>query len=179
MTHMNISKYLSMMVFAALAMTYMACDDDDDDKKPAAMFEQEDQAGRPGISTVFVGENDRDAYNTTIPAELGGAFSTKFKDRLMALNAGYTTNLLGLDASTFASVLSADVLTVSLNTPTTYYDGTNVLTGRNLTDDVIDVSLILIFGGPDATSNPGLTSDNVGANEKAFSDVFPYLASPH
>lgn len=168
-----------MLALAGLALTFAACNDDDGDSKPVATYEQEDQAGRPGISTVFVAQTDRDAYNTTLPSDLGAAFSTKFKDRLMALNAGYTTNLLGLDAPTFASVLATDVLSVSLNTPTTYYDGTNVLTGRRLDDDVIDVSLILIFGGPDAMANPGLTSDNVAGNDKVFATTFPYLATPH
>lgn len=174
-----ISKYTSMLVLACLSITFAACNDDDDDNKPVATYEQEDQMGRPGISTVFVGQSDKDIYNATLPSELGAAFSAKFKDRLMALNAGYTTNLLGLDATTFTGVLATDILSVSLNAPTTYYDGTNVLTGRKLDDDVIDVSLILIFGGPDAMSNPGLTSDNVDANDKAFSSTFPYLATPH
>lgn len=176
---MKISTYTSMLALAVMALTFAACNDDDNDNRPAATFEQEDQAGRPGISTVFVAQGDRDTYNTTLPSELGANFSTKFKDRLMALNAGYTTNLLGLDASTFAGVLATDILSVSLNTPTTYYDGTNVLTGRKLDDDVIDVSLILIFGGPDAMASPGLTSDNVAGNDKAFASSFPYLANPH
>jgi hypothetical protein len=54
-----------------------------------------------------------------------------------------------------------------------------VLTGRALADDVIDVELLLLFGGPAGTSNPGLTKDNVNSNDKAFLSVFPYLATPH
>jgi hypothetical protein len=38
--------------------------------------------------------------------------------------------------------------------------------------------LLLLFGGPMGTSNPGLTKDNVAANDKAFLSTFPYLASP-
>jgi hypothetical protein len=87
--------------------------------------------------------------------------------------------LLGLDATAFTGVLATDVLSVSLDGPTTFYDGTNVLTGRKPDDDVITVELILLFGGPDGTSNPGLSDDHVDANDKAFPDVFPYLASPH
>jgi hypothetical protein len=75
--------------------------------------------------------------------------------------------------------LATDVLTVSLSDPTTFYDGTNVLTGRTLADDVITVELILIFGGPDAMSNPTLTDDHVDANDKAFLASFPYMAAPH
>jgi Domain of unknown function (DUF4331) len=71
------------------------------------------------------------------------------------------------------------VLNVSTTAPTTFFDGTNVLTGRALADDVIDVELLLLFGGPAGTSNPGLTKDNVNANDKAFLTSFPYLATPH
>ena len=77
-----------------------------------------------------------------------------------------------------ATLLVSDVLNVKLNGTTTFFDGTNVLTGRALADDVIDVELLLIFGGSTGASNPGLTKDNVGANDKAFTTTFPYLASP-
>ncbi|WP_366125121.1 DUF4331 family protein [uncultured Winogradskyella sp.] len=88
------------------------------------------------------------------------------------------TNALGLDAPTFTGLLATDVLTVSLDGTTTFFDGTNVLTGRTLADDVISVELLLIFGGEDGTENPGLSNDNVDANDKAFLTSFPYLASP-
>lgn len=151
----------------------------DDDKKTPVVYEQEDQMGRPAINTVFVSSGEKDAFNTTVPSLMGNAFATKFNTKLLALNPGYTTNLLGLDSETFTSVLATDVLSVSLSGPTTFYDGTNVLTGRRLSDDVITVELILIFGGPDASQNPGLTDDHVDSNDKEFLDAFPYLASPH
>ncbi len=175
----DILKTFSMAAIAALALSLTACDDDDNDTAPIVMYEQEDHMARPAINTVFVSAGEKDMFNTTTPSAMGAAFATKFKDKLLALNAGYTTNLLTLDATTFTSVLATDVLTVSLTAPTTFYDGTNVLTGRKLDDDVITVELILLFGGPDAMSNPGLTDDHVDANDKAFSSTFPYLATPH
>jgi hypothetical protein len=172
-------KWTSLLIILS-SFAFSACDDDDDNSMPPVVrFEQEDQFGRPAINTVFVSSADKDAFNTTPPSLQGAAFAGKFEDKLLALNAGYTTNLLGLNASAFTGVLATDVLTVSLDGPTTFYDGTNVLTGRRLDDDVITVELILLFGGPDATANPGLTDDNVDANDKSFSDSFPYLASPH
>jgi hypothetical protein len=84
-----------------------------------------------------------------------------------------------MDKATFAGALVTDVLNVKTNGTTTFFDGTNVLTGRALADDVIDTELLLIFGGPMGTANEPLTSDNVDANDKAFSTSFPYLASPH
>ena len=176
----NTLKYLSMVAYLGLTMIFVACDDDDDNHMPVNItYEQEDQMARPAINTVFVSSGEKDAFNTTTPAAQGAAFASKFNDKLLALNPGYTTNLLGLDAASFTGVLATDVLTVSLTSPTTFYDGTNVLTGRKLDDDVITVELILLFGGPDAMSNPGLTDDHVDANDKAFLTSFPYLASPH
>jgi hypothetical protein len=137
-----------------------------------------DQVGRPGIATVFIAAADKDNFNATIPSAMSAAYETKIQTQLMALNPGYTTNLLGLSASAFGGVLATDVLGVSTTGTTTYYDGTNVLTGRKLTDDVIDVSLILIFGGPTNAANPTLTSDHVDANDKVFLTAFPYEAAP-
>jgi hypothetical protein len=53
--------------------------------------------------------------------------------------------------------------------------------GRNLADDVVDGGLGAIFG-PTLDPNdvtPGLTTDNVDANDLAFSTTFPYLAPAH
>lgn len=137
-----------------------------------------DQMARPTINTVFVSSENKDKFNVTVPSDMGAAFQANFQNRLLALNPGYTTNAIGLDAASFTGVLATDVLNVSTVGKTTFFDGTNVLTGRLLQDDVIDVALTLIFGGPDGTANPGLTSDNVDSNDTAFSNNFPYLASP-
>ena len=154
-----------------------------DDPAPAVYYEQQDQMARPAINTVFVSAAaDKDVFNTTVPSAMGAAFQSKFQTRLLALNAGYTTNALGQNAAAFTGLLATDVLGVSTTGVTTFFDGTNVLTGRKLDDDVIDVELILIFGGPNALTgsptNPGLIHDNVNANDKAFLTAFPYLASP-
>lgn len=166
------------------AFLFVGCNDDDSTvMQPTVLdfsgtYNQQDQMGRPAINTVFVSPGDKDTFNTTTPSSMGATYQSAFQSRLLALNAGYTTNLLGLDATSFTTVLATDVLNVSTTAPTTFFDGTNVLTGRALADDVIDVELILIFGGPTNSQNPGLTSDNVGANDKPFLSSFPYLASP-
>ena len=141
-------------------------------------FVQRDQMARPAINTVFIASGaPKDAFNAAIPSTMGAAYQSIFQSRLLALNPGYTTNALGLDAASFTGVLATDVLNVSKVAPTTFFDGTNVLTGRNAADDVIDVELLLIFGGPTGASNAGLTSDHVNANDKPFLSSFPYLAS--
>lgn len=144
----------------------------------AGTYTQEDQMARPAINTVFVSMGSKDAFNTTIPSLQGSAYQAAFQSKLLALNPNYTTNALGLDAATFTGALATDVLTVSKVQPTTFFDGVNVLTGRALADDVIDVELLLIFGGPNGTDNPNLTSDNVDANDKDFLNSFPFLAAP-
>lgn len=156
---------------------------ENDDMTPADTFDttgtysQNDQMARPAINTVFVGSARKNEFNTTVPSAMNAAFNAQFQSVLT--NFGYTTNILGLDKPTFAGVLVTDVLNVKMNGTTSFYDGTNVLTGRALADDVIDTELTLIFGGATGASNPGLTKDNVNANDKAFSTSFPYLATPH
>ena len=172
-------KLYSLLFIASSMIAFSACDKDDDDDKKTTYYETQDQMARPAINTVFVSAADKDMFNTTVPSAMNAAFGSKFKARLMALNAGYTTNLLGLNADQFSNVLVTDVLNASTTAPTTFYDGTNVLTGRALADDVIDVELTLIFGGPSGTANPGLTSDKVNTNDKVFLASFPYLATPH
>lgn len=140
-------------------------------------YAQEDQMGRPGINTVFGTSGMKDAYNTTIPSAMGAAFQASFQANLIALNPAYTTNALGLDATTFTTVLANDVLWVAETGVTTYFNGTEILTGRNLSDDVIDVSLLLIFGGPAGTENPTLVSDFVSSNDVGFSPSFPYVSN--
>lgn len=177
----SINKFYTLLLLLTMSLFIASCDKDDDDTPSvdfSGTFSQTDQFGRPAVNTVFVPAARKDEFNTTIPGAMGAAFNATFETTLTTLNAGYTTNALGLDAPTFSSVLATDILTVSTDGVTTFFDGTNVLTGRNLTDDVIDVELLLIFGGPDGSANPGLTSDNVGTNDKAFESGFPYLATP-
>lgn len=151
----------------------------DNNPNLAGMYMQEDQIGRPAINTVFVSSGSKDEFNVTTPTDQNAEFQAMFESKLLALNPGYTTNALGMDASTFTGALATDVLNVSLDGTTTFYDGTNVLTGRALADDVITVELLLIFGGPDFSENPDFSDDHVDSNDKEFLTSFPYLASPH
>lgn len=176
---MNTIKLSTIAILVATSLLSATACKKDKGPKTIDVYDLSDQMARPAINTVFVTAPDKDAFNTTIVSSQNSLFASKFKDRLLALNAGYTTNLLGLDATTFTGVLATDVLNVSTTGVTTFYDGTNVLTGRTLSDDVIDVELTLIFGGPTGGSNSGLTSDHVNANDKPFLVSFPYLATPH
>lgn len=179
MLRINKFTFLSLLAVSALVTS---CDKDDDDM-PADTFDtsgtymQNDQMARPAINTVFVNSSRKNEFNTTVPSAMNAAFNAQFQSVLTGF--GYTQNALGQDKSTFAGLLVTDVLNVKMNGTTTFFDGTNVLTGRALADDVIDTELLLIFGGPAGTANPGLTKDNVNANDKVFLSTFPYLATPH
>lgn len=206
-------KYIGI---AMLLIGFVSCNNDDDqvmtvddvvmtddtDGTPedldfSGTFIQEDQMGRPGINTVLNGTADlKNAFNVTIPSEQTAAFQPSFLERAVALHAAfgveYENNILGLDAPTLTTILATDVLQVAPGETTSYFDGTNVLTGRNLTDDVIDISLILLFGGNngdrfngqdvdgDGTPDlPILVSDGVDASGETPLTNFPYLEAPH
>ncbi|MEZ2415628.1 hypothetical protein ACA086_11740 [Muriicola sp. E247] len=161
----------------------------------------------------------KDAHNVTIPSEMTASFQAGFQARLEQyhdvyanklgldpMDVNYENNILGLDAATLTTVLAADALDVAPDAPTTYFDpGTDAdndgnilvpdgdevaLTGRALQDDIIDVSLILFFGGMNGdrfsgqdldndgmADLPRLTSDGVGLTATINSE-FPYLSAP-
>lgn len=173
-------KLIAIVLGSSLIAT--SCKKDDPTPEPTVYYQQMDQMGRPAINTVFnVGNTDKDAFNVTVPSAQGAAFQSKFQARLLALNPAYTVNALvpAMNAATFTGALATDVLTASTTGPTKFFTSTtDYLTGRGLADDVIDAELILIFGGSTGASNPGLTSDNVNTNDKAFLTAFPYLAAP-
>lgn len=141
-------------------------------------YKQVDQMGRPSINFIFGTDGYRDAFNVTVPSEMQAEFQDRFQDKLLILNPGYTTNTLGLDATAFTTLISNDVLWLAKTGATTYSNGTEIMTGRALSDDVVDATLLWIYGGPDGTQNPELTSDVVPANDAPFSNSFPYLAEP-
>ncbi|WGD35004.1 DUF4331 family protein [Olleya sp. YS] len=182
----NLKNIITVLLVTLVAFN---CSNDDDagPNSPTGpdftgTYTQQDQMGRPAVNTVFVSTGSKDMFNTTIPSNQNAAFQAMFEANLTGLSPAYANpgdqNALGLDAPTFTGLLATDVLNVSLDGTTTFYDGTNVLTGRALADDVITVELLLIFGGEDFSENPTLSNDNVDANDKPFSTSFPYLASP-
>ena len=204
---MKFNNFKTLFILLTL-FGFMSCSNDDDgiistDDDGGVIvdfsgtFAQEDQMGRPGINTVLSPDNaTENAFNVTIPSQQGAAFQPTFLQRAIDLHAAfgveYETNILGLDAPTLTTILASDVLQVAPNAPTSYFDGTNVLTGRTLTDDVIDISLILFFGGQngdrfngqdldgDGTPDlPILVTDGVSAAGETPSNSFPYLEAPH
>jgi len=98
-----------------------------------------------------------------------------------------------VSATVLTTVLSNDVLEVAPNHPTTYFnpgagapsfDGAIGFTGRKLQDDVIDVSLILLFGGETGArfngegGFPQLVTDGVSLTATNITTSFPYIGAP-
>ncbi|HSM63941.1 MAG TPA: DUF4331 family protein, partial [Gillisia sp.] len=98
-----------------------------------------------------------------------------------------------VSAAVLTTVLSNDVLEVAPNNVTTYFnagsgapsfDGAIGLTGRTLQDDVIDVSLILLFGGETGArfdgkdGFPQLVTDGVSLTADNITTTFPYVGAP-
>ena len=175
----RINKF-SILPLLATGLFFASCKDKNnpptDSFDVSGTFVINDQMARPAINTVFVNSARKNEFNTTVPTAMDAAFNAQFQSVLTGFN--YTTNALGQTKAQFAGLLVTDVLNAKLNGTTTFFDGVNVLTGRALADDVIDVELLLIFGGPTGASNPTLTKDNVNSNDKAFLATFPFEAAP-
>jgi len=149
------------------------------------VFTQRERLGNPLVSEVMIRKAHHQAHNTGMPSTDVGEFTDDL--------TGFVTGVAGRDAayaSTIAGALLPDML---LTYPRR--DNANPATpvfwlswvfggygGRRLTDDVVDIGLGAIFGSLLGNTNnvsPGLTTDNVGANDVAFGAAFPYLAAAH
>ena len=169
-------------------------------------FSQVDFMGRPGINTVLSATGEiKDMHNQAVPAEMAAIFQPGFQEQLEALHDAYAialgadpadinyepnilSGILGFDvtAEILTTVLANDVLEIAPNAQTTYFDGTVPigLTGRTLEDDVIDISLILLFGGENGArfngegGLPQLVTDGVPLTAENITTTFPYIGAP-
>jgi len=169
---------------ALLALAAAGCDSDDGITGPGSdrLYTQVERLGNPLVSEVTFAKRDHGFHNTTGPqTDVANGFRTKVEAFVTGV-AGRNTTV----ATTLSSVLVPDMLIVQTDKPGTtaswlswaLADGYG---GRKLTDDVVDAGLAAIFGSllnPDNVS-PGLATDNVGANDRAFLPTFPYLAAAH
>src|SRR5450631_950795 len=99
-------KHYKKMIAAAALLTLgiIGCSKSNNYNPPPTMtvyYDQADQVGRPAINTVFIPASGKDSFNTTIPTQMAGLFTNDMKTSLMALNPGFTTNLVGLTADQF------------------------------------------------------------------------------
>ncbi len=136
-----------------------------------------DRAGLPAVATLFLGyngftknlgytqssgDNNKDVYNTQLPSTDNANYAAAYSSAIQTL-FGRTQ----ADANFLANqVLAPDVLPINVDTATAFPNG------RKLADDVIDGELHLL-------TNNNATTDQINANDSAFSTTFPYLAGPH
>jgi hypothetical protein len=146
-----------------------------------AAFVQAERLGNPLVSEVMVVKHRHQLYNYAQPSRDPGAFTGDL--------VGFITGVAGRDQA-YANVIAGALLPDMLVTYPAR-DGTPVFWlswvfggygGRSLSDDVVDIGLGAIFGnllGNNNNVTPGLTTDNVDANDTPFRTTFPYLAAAH
>lgn len=167
----------------------------------ARVYEQVEFLGNPLVAEVTIVKANHDAYNRTMPYA-PSAFRSETESFIVNV-AGRPAGYAGLVASVLYStgVTGSDMLIVDSSAPAgsagwlrwvppinAVYNGGNAVAGyggRRLADDVVDIGLYAIFSNllspAGASCAPGmlpLCTDNVDANDKPFSNTFPYLAAP-
>jgi Domain of unknown function (DUF4331) len=175
------------LALTLLALTTLACRDNDTmvGIDPVAaqtehrVFTQRERLGNPLVSEVMIRKARHHAHNTGTPSTDVAAFTDDL--------TGFITGVAGRDnayAAVIAGALLPDMLVVYPKrdgTPVFWLSWVfNGFGGRYLTDDVVDIGLGALFGSLLGNTNnvtPGLTTDNVDANDVAFSATFPYLAA--
>jgi len=156
----------------------------DDAGDEARVYDQVDFLGNPLVSEVTIVKAHHEAYNKTQPYNTA-TFRPETEQFVTSFNRPQAL------ATVLGSVLYPDVLVVDASKPRSSagwlsWALSNGWGGRKLTDDVVDLGLTAIFSSflnpTNAYCAPftlPLCTDNVGANDSAFSPSFPYLASPH
>lgn len=120
---------------------------------------QNDRMGRPAINTALIPSARKSEFNQGQPADDFAVFGDDVKTTITSLS-----NTANADALT--PILLPDILTFDTS------NASGFLNGRQLANDVIDAELNLLSAG-------GVTTDGVNGNDRAFRDVFPYLAEAH
>lgn len=166
----------------ALSVAVASCDEDDFTAGPDLnrTFTQIERLGNPLVSEVMFAKRNHGFHNTTGPSTDVANFKAEM-EAFVTTVAGRPQSV----ASTISAVLLPDLLIVQSDKPGSTAGWLSWALaggygGRKLSDDVVDAGLQAIFGPLLSSSNvsPGLTTDNVGANDKAFGTAFPYLAEP-
>lgn len=158
-----------------------------------ANFRQQDRLANPVVNEVFATfANNRHKVNNEIAPASDGTQLANDIQSFMTFPAGRSQAHIDV----VKAVLVPDTMKADLSQTGTGAAYLGVETkgatggkfgGRKLTDDVVDISLGIVFGTTlsdlglvpdDGKAIPALTSDNVGAGGKRFSSTFPYVGAP-
>jgi hypothetical protein len=140
-----------------------------------------DRMGKPALATVFMnpfgGDDQKDPYNQTAPSADVATWGGQFTAVLDVFNT--TPTAQAISGLLLPDVLHLDVKNLGKSTGTSFTGDKagNILNGRTLAEDVIDLELFVVTGGLDGTAV--LTTDGVGSNDATFPGTFPYLAPKH
>jgi hypothetical protein len=137
-----------------------------------------DRMGKPALATVFMnpfgGTDQKDPYNMTAPASDVATWGGQFTAVLDVFNATATAE--AVTGLLLPDVLQLDVKNLGKSTGTSFTGDKagNILNGRTLAEDVIDLELSVVTGGLEG--HAVIPTDDVDANDAAFPGTFPYLA---
>jgi Domain of unknown function (DUF4331) len=140
-----------------------------------------DRMGKPALATVFMnpfgGDDQKDPYNQTRPRHDVATWGAQFTAVLDVFNSTPTAE--AISGLLLPDVLHLDVKNLGKSTGTSFTGDKagNILNGRTLAEDVIDLEIFVVTGGLEGTAV--LTTDGVDANDTAFPGTFPYLAPKH
>lgn len=187
LTHSLLSAAGTVAIIAVLT----GCGSSDGGPK---VYSQFDRLARPVVNEALatVANNRHKVNDENNPTD--DVNNLKNDIELFLGPAGQAIQRSRATADVIEAVLVPDVMKANLNATGAAYLGveTNGATGgtfggRKLTDDVVDTSLSVVFGSTvsalglapdDGKAIPALTSDNVGAGAKHYSNTFPYLGAP-
>lgn len=187
---MKQTKTLILGLLAGLVGTFAlaGCGGDNNNSSGVQTYTQVDRLARPAVNEVFATvANNRHAINDTdSPTNDQNQLANDIQS-FMVGTAGRSQAITDV----VKAVLVPDVMVADLSkSGSAAYLGSETaggFGGRALTDDVVDISLGVIFGNTvpalglaadDGKEIPTLTSDNVDASGKHFQSTFPYLGAP-
>jgi hypothetical protein len=140
-----------------------------------------DRMGKPALATVFInpfgGDDQKDPYNRTAPSADVATWGGQFTAVLDVFNEASTAS--AISGLLLPDVLQLDVRNLGKSTGRSFTGDKagNILNGRTLAEDVIDLELTVVTGGLDGSAV--IPTDDVDANDRAFPSSFPYLAPAH
>ncbi len=185
-------------VYATVSRPRLTVRKSDGTRFNAGGWAQVSRLGNPLFTEGLVAFADKDRFNRT-PASQDAQFAKYATNPELAtlINAVFGTSFVATGRDDLRKIFIPEVLKVVTTTDPVRVAGqagfdrlgfiggdtTNGVSGgwpngRRFGDDVVDIALTAIASGP-SYSAITVVGDNVPANDIAYNQVFPYLATPH